>query len=610
MRSEEDASVELVVLVLGHHARPYSDNEAVQRDTWAAEARRDSRVRVFWVFADPSRDAVHQDQRGNLFVPVSTEVSEAVGNSVVLEKSIGAMIWAAERFDPNYILRTNTSSYLCLPELLAELEPLPSSGLYRGFIGTHSDQPRAEIDFVSGASMLMTRDVVARLVDVDVSSYPGLLEDVAIGAFLQEQGVEPQLAGRISLSDGEPLSYGGFVRLRAIFSDRITRQRMREVDAIFSEADPAVRASKLNQHDRREARRAYRSRIQAGRPLREWRSAAESVAAVRSLLNIHGYLSDRRHRKSTLLTRSQTFPMPTPSEASVTAEPLARPSSFPFVTGDGFRALCDRVWEEGSVAAGFLSSPSEGEAWFCKIDRADELATLVESSAAPLRPSSASLVLHNGDDVPSAQALRRLLGLFERVYAVNIADSLRREVGVDGLHAIPIGLENAHWEGAGRVELYPPPGDLVALGRWSDRPCEALGCFNPATNPAQREELSALLASSPWIDWREPVMDQGDYAATVRQARFVLSPPGNGNDCHRTWEAMYLGAIPVVLSAFLDSGLTSTLPVLAVASWDEFLSMSPEERTEAGNELLARPREMLDLAYWEQTIRRRPLERA
>jgi len=279
------------------------------------------------------------------------------------------------------------------------------------------------------------------------------------------------------------------------------------------------------------------------------------------------------------------------------------------VTGDGFRALCDRVWEDGSVAAGFLNRPREGEAWFCKIDRADELATLIESSPAALRPSSASLVLHNGDDVPSAQVLRRLLGLFERVYAVNIADSLRREVGVHGLRAIPIGLENSHWQGAGRVELYPPPGDLAALGCWSDRPCEALACFNPSTNPAQREELRARLASSPWLDWREPAMDHEDYAAAVRQARFVLSPPGNGDDCHRTWEAMYLGAIPVVLAAFLDSGLTSSLPVLAVASWDEFMSMSSEERTEAGNELLARPREMLDLAYWEQTIRQRPLER-
>ena len=602
MRSEEDESVELVVLVLGHHSRPYTDNEALQRDTWAAEGRHDSRVRVFWVFADPSRDAVHDDERGNLFVPVTAEESEAVGNCVVLEKTVGAMIWAAERFESSYILRTNTSSYLCLPELLAELESLPSSGVYRGFLGTHPDQSRGEINFVSGASMLITSDVAKRLTALDSSAYSGLLEDVAIGAFFKEQAVEPQFAGRISLSDGEPLRYGGFVRLRAIFSDRITQQRLREVDAIFTEIDPAVRLTKLSQQDQREARRAYRSRIQAGRPLRDRRSLAELLQAIRSLLNIRAYIGDRSNRKATLLARIRTFPMPGTDQVSVTPMSPARPSSAPFVSGDGFRALCDRVWEEDSAAEGFIDGPQEGETWFCKIDRADELATLIESSsAAPSRPRT-SLVLHNGDNVPSEQVFRRLLGLFERVYAVNVADRLRNEVGLEGLSAIPIGLENAHWQGAGRVELYPLPGDAGALGRWSDRPCEALACFNPSTNPAQREELVGRLPLSPWVDWHEPAMNQENYAATVRDARFVLSPPGNGNDCHRTWEAMYLGAIPVVLEAFLDSGLTSNLPVLAVASWDDFLSMSPDERTEAGNALLARPLEMLDLGYWERIV--------
>jgi hypothetical protein len=49
---------------------------------------------------------------------------------------------------------------------------------------------------------------------------------------------------------------------------------------------------------------------------------------------------------------------------------------------------------------------------------------------------------------------------------------------------------------------------------------------------------------------------------------FVISPHGNGLDCHRTWEALVLGCIPIVKTSALDS-LFSDLPVLIVDSWSQ-----------------------------------------
>jgi hypothetical protein len=42
---------------------------------------------------------------------------------------------------------------------------------------------------------------------------------------------------------------------------------------------------------------------------------------------------------------------------------------------------------------------------------------------------------------------------------------------------------------------------------------------------------------------------------------FVLSPFGNGYDCHRTWEALLLGCIPIMKKSRIDS-LFKYLPVL------------------------------------------------
>jgi hypothetical protein len=49
---------------------------------------------------------------------------------------------------------------------------------------------------------------------------------------------------------------------------------------------------------------------------------------------------------------------------------------------------------------------------------------------------------------------------------------------------------------------------------------------------------------------------------------FVLSPMGGGYDCHRTWEALCLGCIPIVKSSGLDP-LYADLPVLIVKNWSD-----------------------------------------
>ena len=49
--------------------------------------------------------------------------------------------------------------------------------------------------------------------------------------------------------------------------------------------------------------------------------------------------------------------------------------------------------------------------------------------------------------------------------------------------------------------------------------------------------------------------------------KFILSPPGAGEDTHRTWEALYVGCIPIVKSSLLNS-LYEDLPVVIVDDWD------------------------------------------
>lgn len=82
---------------------------------------------------------------------------------------------------------------------------------------------------------------------------------------------------------------------------------------------------------------------------------------------------------------------------------------------------------------------------------------------------------------------------------------------------------------------------------------------------------------------------------------FVLSPHGNGLDCHRTWEALCLGCIPIVKTSGLDP-LFEDLPVWIVSSWTE---VTEENMRDKINEFIRRifRYDKLELGYWQTLIR-------
>ena len=55
---------------------------------------------------------------------------------------------------------------------------------------------------------------------------------------------------------------------------------------------------------------------------------------------------------------------------------------------------------------------------------------------------------------------------------------------------------------------------------------------------------------------------------TVKSCKYILSPHGNGLDCHRTWESLIFKTIPIVKTSTLDD-LYKDLPVIIVNQWND-----------------------------------------
>lgn len=91
------------------------------------------------------------------------------------------------------------------------------------------------------------------------------------------------------------------------------------------------------------------------------------------------------------------------------------------------------------------------------------------------------------------------------------------------------------------------------------------------------------------VSWK----NQSNYA-------FVASPPGEGLDCHRTWEALCLGCIPILLSTPLDD-MFEDLPVLIVKSWTD-VTLDLLENTVEEYKTREFRMEKLTMEYWVQQI--------
>lgn len=165
----------------------------------------------------------------------------------------------------------------------------------------------------------------------------------------------------------------------------------------------------------------------------------------------------------------------------------------------------------------------------------------------------------------------------------------------------------------------------------------------PATPAEQEAELQALIASMPptrsrelaahadfhfnkrkhqtWGDTRgeiESLLRQNDNVVfqqrKVRRIElwqektryaFVVSPHGNGLDCHRTWESLVLGNIPIVRRSSLDP-LYEGLPVVIVDDWSEITKDNLRRWLEVHGDAFEQPEVQLRLTnrYWIEHMRR------
>lgn len=263
-----------------------------------------------------------------------------------------------------------------------------------------------------------------------------------------------------------------------------------------------------------------------------------------------------------------------------------RTPSAPYITGDGFRLHCKFIIEKGRHELD-CSEVKEGDTIFVQT----EYLWRFFQELHPRIRKRYILVTHNSDiAIPGPFVPYLLHPKIIAWFGQNVEGYCHPK-----LHPIPIGLENRQYSNgdpkvmdAASEKFFSVPKTVLLYNN-----------FSLHTFPTERGKVYEIFKDKPYCVTasRKPYIE---YLRDLAGSKFVLCPRGNGLDCHRVWESLYMGAIPVVKSSASDS-LFDNLPVLIIDDWnqltEEFLHQKYEEFSSKEYAF-----DNLTLGYWLKMI--------
>lgn len=237
-----------------------------------------------------------------------------------------------------------------------------------------------------------------------------------------------------------------------------------------------------------------------------------------------------------------------------------RLSSFPFISGDTYRSLASHIIESSADLERFQSADvNSGVVVFSSVHMSSQVVVELPDPVA----AQTTLLIHNGDII-DASLIGANASRFHRIASVNWLGDRNL------VTPLPIGLENSAFCVNGRLEWFADatPGQRANGCLKSERVHDVLLSFKDSNNLGERTQARLTFEASGLDLTSATGLTPRKYQSELRQHRFVISPPGNGPDCHRTWEALYSGTVPIVLRSAWSFG-HKRWPVLVVNSWDE-----------------------------------------
>lgn len=270
-----------------------------------------------------------------------------------------------------------------------------------------------------------------------------------------------------------------------------------------------------------------------------------------------------------------------------------RPTSYPVITGDSFRALAQHIHDETTT---FLpGGVSQGDIVFVSQDKA--LWYLMEMHPNILVPYI--LIIHNGDQTFDSRYTALLDDNIIHCFAQNVS------VYHEKVTPIPIGLANVH-HFVHTKSPYTTPPTKNNFSSLSGRKNRFFYRFANETCPSVRIPLRAFCDAHPLMETFRNYASESEFIELLKKYKFLISPRGNALDnSHRVYEALHIGIVPVIQDSFVAQSLHKTgLPFWIVKEWNELQSVTEQDIEKKYNEIMGSANfDAMHMDYWIAKIR-------
>jgi len=223
--------------------------------------------------------------------------------------------------------------------------------------------------------------------------------------------------------------------------------------------------------------------------------------------------------------------------------------SYPYVTGMGFRNRSDLIFDEHHKDTAEKITKNNQVA-FVKTD----LVPYFFRDIVPNLKHDIKIITHNS-----------ALGIDQR-YSVFLNDPriirwYAQNANFDHpkLESVPLGIANRHWPHGNieQIEEAKKQNNLKDYLVYMN--------FDVKTNPKKRQKILGMFENKDYV-LRGDKKPFKEYLTDLSRSKFTISPPGHGIDCHRIWESIAVGTIPIVENCH-NISFHRKCPIMIVDDW-------------------------------------------
>ena len=269
---------------------------------------------------------------------------------------------------------------------------------------------------------------------------------------------------------------------------------------------------------------------------------------------------------------------------------------YNYIDGDFFESLSDYSYSD--MYSSNMSNPNylsikniidkiENPIFFIETGRIGYLFNEINKFSQKV-----SIICHNSDITFGKELLDNTPKNVDKLWCQNY-----NYIETDVLKSLPIGLERVRWfpEQKKQEVLFNEcktefnKDNLIYMNFNINTNKDRINCFNHFKD---KNYVTTKM-----------VGNGGDYKSYIydlKKHKYVISPFGNGIDCHRNWEAINMGCIPIVLNCYFNINMYSDMPVLIV---DKYEDLDKNILEKIYDNIINKNKEKQYINYWNNIIK-------